>query len=175
MLKYQVFHACFEQHLSCYDTFSSHAFRVSLKTGSRDPHFGYLRLPETMICNIRTFVGTTNYRPQRSCGQGNIFAPVCHYVHRGEGVVSHKVLRQRQNPPPGQGTHPQSRPPPPDQTHTPLNQTPPPQTRHTPPLDKAHPPTRHSPPPPREADSGIRSTSGRYASYWNAFLFCKWI
>ena len=24
--------------------------------------------------------------------------------------------------------------------------------------------------PPREADSGIRSTSGRYASYWNAFL-----
>ena len=25
--------------------------------------------------------------------------------------------------------------------------------------------------PPREADSGIRSTSGRYASYWNAFLF----
>ena len=25
--------------------------------------------------------------------------------------------------------------------------------------------------PPREADSSIRSTSGRYASYWNAFLF----
>ena len=25
--------------------------------------------------------------------------------------------------------------------------------------------------PPREADSGIRSTSGRYASYWNAFLY----
>ena len=27
------------------------------------------------------------------------------------------------------------------------------------------------PPPSREADSGIWSTSGRYASYWNAFLF----
>ena len=27
--------------------------------------------------------------------------------------------------------------------------------------------------PPREADSSIRSTSGRYASYWNAFLFVK--
>ena len=27
------------------------------------------------------------------------------------------------------------------------------------------------PPPPREADLGIRSMSGRYASYWNAFLF----
>ena len=26
-------------------------------------------------------------------------------------------------------------------------------------------------PPPREADSSIRSTSGRYASYWNAFLY----
>ena len=25
-------------------------------------------------------------------------------------------------------------------------------------------------PPPREADSSIRSTSGQYASYWNAFL-----
>ena len=31
-------------------------------------------------------------------------------------------------------------------------------------------PTPH-PPRPREADSSIRSTSGRYASYWNAFLF----
>ena len=42
----------------------------------------------------------------------------------------------------------------------PLEQTPPgpgtPQSRH---------------PPPREADSGIRSMSGWYASYWNAFLF----
>ena len=27
------------------------------------------------------------------------------------------------------------------------------------------------PPPPREEDCGIRSMSGRYASYWNAFLF----
>ena len=33
-------------------------------------------------------------------------------------------------------------------------------------------PTREQTPPPhREADSSIRSTSGRYASYWNAFLF----
>ena len=36
-----------------------------------------------------------------------------------------------------------------------------------------HPPThpRTRRPPPREADCSIRSTSGRYASYWNAFLF----
>ena len=26
--------------------------------------------------------------------------------------------------------------------------------------------------PLREAELGIRSMSGRYASYWNAFLFC---
>ena len=28
------------------------------------------------------------YRPQRSCGQGNIFTPVCHSVHRGGGSAS---------------------------------------------------------------------------------------
>ena len=62
--------------------------------------------------------------------------------------------------------------------HTPpgTRQAPPPPhpgTRQTPPK------TRHTPspgpgrPPPREADSSIRSTSGRYASYWNAFLFLQ--
>ena len=40
---------------------------------------------------------------------------------------------------------------------------PPPRWRTTPPRDGE--------PPPREADSSIRSTSGRYASYWNAYLF----
>ena len=37
------------------------------------------------------------------------------------------------------------------------------------------PPGADTPPdqaPPREADARIRSMSGRYASYWNAFLFC---
>ena len=28
------------------------------------------------------------YRPQRSCGQGNIFTPVCHSVHRGGFCLS---------------------------------------------------------------------------------------
>ena len=32
-------------------------------------------------------------------------------------------------------------------------------------------PPRDGEPPPPEADSSIRSMSGRYASYWNAFLF----
>ena len=80
---------------------------------------------------VFTSVMSSFYRPQRSCGQGNIFTLVCHSVHRG-GVLPQCML----------GYHP------PDQT--------------TPP--------RPDPPPPREADSSIRSTSGRYASYWNTFL-----
>ena len=76
------------------------------------------------------------YRPQRSCCQGNIFAPVCHSVHRG--VLPWCMLGYHTSSGPGT----------------------PPRTRHP-------PGTRH---PPREADSGKRSMSGRYASYWNAFL-----
>ena len=45
---------------------------------------------------------------------------------------------------------------------------PPPRTRQTPP-DQADSPGPGRP-PPRETDPRIRSTSGRYASYWNAFL-----
>ena len=65
---------------------------------------------------------------------------------------------------------PRTRQTPPDQADTPTpDQTPPP-LRIRPPLLG---PGRHPPGPgrpPREADSSIRSTSGRYASYWNAFL-----
>ena len=40
-----------------------------------------------VVCNHMTFVLDTycNYRPKRSFGQGNIFTPVCHSVHRGGG------------------------------------------------------------------------------------------
>ena len=56
--------------------------------------------------------------------------------------------------------HPPGADTPPEQTHPPPSPTP--QTR---------PPwSRH---PPKEADSSIRSTSPRYTSYWNAFLFNK--
>ena len=93
------------------------------------------------------------------------------------GVVSHKALRQT---PPGQAHTPPSgpdTPPPSDQTHHP----PRPGTH---PLDQTHTPPDQTPPPgpgtpsppdqthlPPEADSGIRSTSGRYTSYRNTFLF----
>ena len=129
---------------------------------------------------------TSFSRPQRSCGQGNIFTPVCHSVHGGGACL-------RQNPPeqtppprantPGSDT-PQSRHPPRADTpraDTPRADTPKsrhpqskhPQSRH--PLEQTPPQVRHppeqTPPPPPAADSSIRSTSGRYPSYWNAFLF----
>ena len=49
----------------------------------------------------------------------------------------------------------------------------PPAGWRTPPAGRRTPPAGWRKPPPRggEADSGIRSTIGRYASYWNAFLF----
>ena len=104
------------------------------------------------------------YRPQRSCGQGNIFTPVCHSVHRG-GVLPQCMLGY--HPPWDQADPPGSDPP--GTRQTPLDQTPPPETRQTPP-DQTPPQDQADPLPPREADSSIRSTSGRYASYWNAFL-----
>ena len=63
------------------------------------------------------------------------------------------------------------------QTHPP-GQTPPrsdtPWVRHPPGLSTP-PGTKYTPLglkyTPQEADSGMRSTSGRYVSYWNAFLF----
>ena len=100
----------------------------------------------------------TSYPPQRSCGQGNIFANVCHSVHRG-GVCIRACWDT--TPPWGADT-----PSPGEQTHAP-------QIRHTP--RSTYPPRadiplpEQTPSPPPEAATGIRSMSGRYASYWNAF------
>ena len=49
------------------------------------------------------------YRPQRSCGQGNIFTPVCHSVHRG-GLPGRTPPARENLPLPGR-THPRTRPP----------------------------------------------------------------
>ena len=65
------------------------------------------------------------YRPQRSCGQGNIFTPVCHSVHRGGSASVHAGI-----PPP-------------------LNQADPPRTRQTPPQDQADTPPDQADAPPR--------------------------
>ena len=82
------------------------------------------RISQIFICHRSS---SYFYRPQRSCGQGNIFTPVCHSVHRGGMVVSHKTLRQ--NPPPR------------------TRHTPPPRNRHTTPPDQTPPQTRHTTPP----------------------------
>ena len=57
-----------------------------------------------------------------------------------------------------------------DTTHPPKEQTPP-RSRHPPPRADTppHPRSRHPPEP--TPSPPIRSMSGRYASYWNAFLF----
>ena len=70
-------------------------------------------------------------------------------------------------PPPPRSRHPSPEQTPPESRHTPMEQTPP--REQTPP--GADPPQEQTP-PPREVDTGIRSmsVSGRYASYWNAFL-----
>ena len=76
-------------------------------------------------------------------------------------------------------TPPQSRHPPP-RADTLREQTPPradtPPSRHTPqsrhPLEQT-PPSPEQTPSPRRACCEIRSTRGRYASYWNAILLSK--
>ena len=109
-----------------------------------------------------------HYRPQRSWAKV-MFLQVS--VILLKGGVSASVHAGMPTPhwdqiPLPQSRHPTSRHPPgadtpPEQT-LPIQQTAPEQTP---------PPSRH----PLEADSGIRSTSGRYASYWNAFLYSEGI
>ena len=123
-----------------------------------------------MLLGIPFFIFCTLhfYRPQRSCGQGNIFTPVCHsFCSQGGwwGVclsACWDTTPRTRHPLPLEPDTPPNR-------HTPRDQTP--RSRH--PLEHAPPETRppqsrHTPP---EADSSIRSTSGRYASYWIAFLY----
>ena len=87
------------------------------------------------------------YRPQRSWGKV-MFLQVCVILFTG-GVPDQVLPPRTRYTPPGPGT-----PPGPD----------------TPPRDQVHPPgARYTPPGTRE----IRSTRGRYASYWNAFLLSK--
>ena len=104
----------------------------------------------------------TRYNPP-----GTRYTPQTRYTPPGPGTPP---LDQVHPPgtryiPPGPGT------PPRDQVHPPGPGTPP-GTRYNPPgpgttpQDQVHPRDQVYPPPP----PGIRSTIGRYASYWNAFL-----
>ena len=98
------------------------------------------------------------YRPQRSCGQGNIFTPVCHSfcsrggwgsasVHAGipPPTPGPDTPQNRHHHPPGPDTSTTTHPPRPDTTthpgaDTPLDQTPPPGA------DPYPPGSRHPPP-----------------------------
>ena len=86
---------------------------------------------------------------------------VIHSVHRGGGGLPQCMLGY---PPPGADTPPEQTPP--GSRHLPEADTNPPGSRYPPGADTP-PGSSHLPP---GADSSIRSTSGRYASYWNAFL-----
>ena len=76
------------------------------------------------------------------------------------------MMNPPEREPPRMENPPDGEPPPPDGE--------PPGWR---PPQMENPPRWRTPPwmekPPREADSSIWSTSGQYASYWNAFLYVK--
>ena len=105
-----------------------------------------------------------------------MFLHVCVILFTGGVSGQGEPPWSRHHPPPSprQGEPPRSR-------HPPGRETPQEQTRPCSPPGPEPPRSRHphsragrTPPgthPPREAHSTIRSTSGRYASYWNAFLF----
>ena len=103
------------------------------------------------------------YRPQRSWAKVMFLqASVILSTGGGEFCLSAcwdtPGTRPPRTPP---GPHPPEPDPPGPDTH-PQPPGPEPPQEQTPPVADTH--------PPREADSGIRSTNGRYASYWNAFL-----
>ena len=102
-------------------------------------------LGKIISCTQDTSIFTVH---KRSLGQGNIFAPVCHSVHSGGSTwagIPQAGIPPWAGTPPGQ-VHPQAGTPP--------------LGRYTP-YGQVHPPATHA---------GIRSTSGWYTSYWNAFL-----
>ena len=112
-------------------------------------------------------------------GQGNIFTSVCQeFCPRGGGCLPQCMLgytppEQADHPPWTRHTTPPGTRPPGPGTPSPQEQTPPEQT---PPRPGTPPPLGADTPPPRadtppRSDCSIRSMSGRYASYWNAFLF----
>ena len=131
------------------------------------------------------------YRPQRSCGQGNVFTSVC-LSTGGEGCLPQCMLGYPpdQTPPPDQAHTPRTRHTPPTRhtpriRHTPPDQTPPPQTRHPPRTRHTPRPTRHTPPgsgtpPPRTRHTPGPGSRLQYTVYerpvrilLECILFCR--
>ena len=88
------------------------------------------------------------YRPKRSFGQGNIFTPVCHSVHRVGGGYLTRYPPGTRYTPPGPGTSPPGPGTPPRDQVLPQDQVPP-GTRYTPPGPGTPPQDQvHHPPGP---------------------------
>ena len=97
------------------------------------------------------------------------YTPGTRYTPSGQGtpLPKEQVHPHKQVHPPGPGTAPVTR-------YTPCRTRYTPQDQVHPLRSGTHPGTRYTPPdqvhPPKSACWEIRATSGRYASYWNAFL-----
>ena len=113
--------------------------------------------PHICLCDVCYF-----YRPQRRCGQGNVFTAVCDSVYRG-GSAKETPPRRRpplpRRPPPQEGGPPKKEAPPrrrhPPGEHPPRRRPPKketPRRRHPPEGDtpqEGDPPRRRHPPPSR--------------------------
>ena len=124
----------------------------------------------SLNCLVFFTLHALHYRPQRSWAKV-IFSQVsvCPQGRRGVCLSAcWDIPPLGADPPP---PHPQNRPSPGADTplpeQSPQEETPPPEQTPSP------PPGADTTTTPREADCSIRSTSGRYASYWNAFLLRK--
>ena len=112
--------------------------------------------PETLVIRISIIITGRNEVVAKV-----MFLHVCVILFTGGSLGRENPPLGRENPP-GRESPPRTRQTPPDQADTPgPGKHPPDQADH--PLGPGR--------LPLEADSRIRSTSGRYASYWNAFLF----
>ena len=109
------------------------------------------------------------YRPQQSWGKV-IFSQASVILFTGGVCLSacwDTPLGPGRHPPPRPGRHP----PGPEQAPPRTRQAPPDQAAPPPGPDRQPPRTRQAPPPPKSrAYFEIWSTSGWYASYWNAIL-----
>ena len=105
---------------------------------------------------------------KRSLGQGNIFAPVCHSVHRGVGLPQymleyhHPPSRDQAHPAPETGTHPRA--------DTALEQTPP-----SPTPDQTCPQRRHPPPSAVHAGRYGQQAGGMHPTGMQSCMLCKFL
>ena len=86
---------------------------TSCRTSSGRTTSGKVRIirRRTVFCTLIPSETVHFYRPKRSFGQGNIFTPLCHSVHRGGGLAR-RPPRLDGGTPPGWRTPPDGEPPP---------------------------------------------------------------